>query len=102
MLPRPMPSGLRLFTCSLAGGGPKFHPCRRCHEALGDAGHAHEIIVFDRHRPMALFIKGNRPRPNELTGQEKLPVLQAPAGEFITGAKNIIEWAKSNPRAAEA
>ncbi len=96
-----MTEGLRLLTCSLAGGGPKFHPCRRCHEALGDARHAHEILVFDRNRPMGLFTKGNRPRLKELTGKERLPVLQTPDGEFITGTKHIIEWAKSNPPAAQ-
>ena len=49
---------------------------------------------------MGLFTKGKRPKLEEMTGQEKLPVLQTPEGEFITGS-NIIEWAKSNPPAAQ-
>lgn len=92
---------LTLLTCSLDDGGPKFHPCRRCHEALREAGHAYETDVFDRNRPMGLFTKGKRPKLEEMTGQEKLPVLQTPHGEFITGSKKIIEWAKSNPPAAQ-
>jgi len=50
---------------------------------------------------MGVFTKGKRPQLEEMTGQEKLPVLQTPDGEFITGSKTIIEWAKSNPPAAQ-
>jgi len=96
-----MTGQLTLYTCSLDDGGPKFHPCRRCHEALREAGHAYQTDVFDQNRPMGLFTKGKRPELKEMTGQEKLPVLQTPDGEFITGSKNIIEWAKSNPPAAQ-
>ena len=50
-----MTGELTLLTCSLDDGGPKFHPCRRCHEALREAGHAYETDVVDRNRPMGLL-----------------------------------------------
>ncbi len=96
-----MTGDLTLFTCSLEDGGPKFHPCRRCHEALREAGHAYEASVFDRNCPMGLFTKGNRPKLKEITGQERLPVLRTPDGVFVTGTRDILEWAKSNPPAAQ-
>lgn len=97
-----MTGELTLLTCSLDDGGPKFHPCRRCHEALREAGHAYETDVVDKNRPMGLFTKGSRPTLKEMTGQETLPVLRRSGGELIAGSKNIIEWAKSNPPAAQA
>ena len=96
-----MTGQLTLYTCSLDDSGPRFHPCRRCHEALREAGHAYETNVYDKNRPMGLFTKGTRPELKEITGQEKLPALCKPDGEFVTGSKNIIEWAKANSRAAQ-
>jgi len=86
---------LTLYTCSLDDGGPKLHPCRQAHEALREAGHAYETNVYDENRPMGLFTKGKRPKLQELSGQEKLPVLQKPDGEFVTDSKNIVEWART-------
>jgi len=91
-----MPGTLKLYTCSLDDGGPKVHPCRKAHEALTDAGHSYETDIFDKNRPMGLFTKGKRPELKEMTGQEKLPVLQLPGGEFISGSGNIVDWAESN------
>ena len=91
-----MPGTLKLYTCSLDEGGPKLHPCRKAHEALDEAGHSYETEVFDKNRPMGLFTKGKRPQLKEMTGQEKLPVLQLPSGEFVTGSGDIVDWAKSN------
>jgi len=95
-----MPAKLTLHTCSLDAGGPKFHPCRRCHDALTEAGHTYETEVFDKNRPMGLFTKGKRPKLKEMTGQEKLPVLELPDGSFVAGSGNIIDWAKTNTPSA--
>ena len=91
-----MPGALKLYTCSLDEGGPKLHPCRKAHEALDEAGHSYTTEVFDKNRPMGLFTKGKRPQLEEMTGQEKLPVLELPDGEFVTGSGDIVDWAKSN------
>ena len=91
-----MPGTLKLYTCSLDEGGPKLHPCRKAHEALDEAGHSYTAEVFDKNRPMGLFTKGKRPQLEEMTGQEKLPVLELPDGSFVTGSGNIIDWAKTN------
>ncbi len=91
-----------LLTCELDRGGPKLHPCRKCHEALEEAGHSYETEIFDKNRPMGLFTKGRRPQLKELTGQEKLPVLRLADGTYVTGSKNVIAWAKDNPPARSA
>lgn len=87
---------LTLYTCSLDRGGPKIHPCRRAHEALTDAGHQYETVVFDSNRPLGLFTKGKRPKLKELSGQEKLPVLGLADGTAVSGSGRIVAWAKSN------
>ena len=97
-----MPEKLTLLTCDLDKGGPRFHPCRKAHEALTDAGHDYETEIFDKNRPMGLFTKGKRPDLKEMTGQEKLPVLRLADGTYVPGSKNIIAWAKDNPPAKAA
>jgi len=91
-----MADGLKLHTCSLDEGGPKFHPCRKAHDALDEAGHTYETNIFDKNRPMGLFTKGKRPKLKEMTGQEKLPVLELPGGTYVVGGGEIVEWAKAN------
>jgi len=91
-----MPDQLTLYVCELDRGGPKFHPCRKTHEALDGAGHQYETVVFDKNRPMGFFTKGKRPKLKEMSGQEKLPVLGLPDGRMITGGANIVSWAQSN------
>jgi hypothetical protein len=90
-----MPAKPKLYTCSIDDGGPKLHPCRRCHDALKAAGHDYETVVFGRNKPMGLFTKGKRPKLQEMTGQEKLPVLELTDGSFVTGSKSIVAWAQS-------
>ncbi|MGI9093995.1 MAG: glutathione S-transferase N-terminal domain-containing protein [Thermoleophilaceae bacterium] len=97
-----MPDQPTLLTCSLDSAGPKLHPCRKCHEALEEAGHSYETEIFDKNRPMGLFTKGKRPDLKEMTGQEKLPVLRLADGTYVPGSKNIIAWAKDNPPAKAA
>lgn len=91
---------LTLYTCDLDRGGPRFHPCRRVHEALDAAGHSYETVVFDRNRPFGLLTGGKRPKLKEISGQEKLPVLVLDDGRVISGSGAIIGWAKDTPPAA--
>lgn len=97
-----MANGLKLLTCSLDDSGPKFHPCRKAHDALQKAGHVYETEVFDKNRPMGLFTKGKRPELKKISGQEKLPVLILQGGETIAGGGNIVAWAEDNAPAAPA
>ena len=94
-----MPEPLTLYTCSLDRGGPKFHPCRRCHEALEQAGHSYGTDIFDKNRPFGLFTKNKRPELKRMTGQEKLPVLKLPDGSYLTGGNEIVAWARNTPPA---
>jgi predicted enzyme related to lactoylglutathione lyase len=85
-----------LYVCHLDDGGFKPHACRRAHEALRAAGHPYDTVVFGRGRYFGLRTKGRRPRLKELSGQEKLPVMQLPDGTTIAGSGSIIAWARSH------
>jgi glutathione S-transferase len=90
-----MAEALMLYVCHVDRRGPAFHPCRRVQEALDKAGHRYEKVVFDRNRPAGLFTKGKRPELQELSGQEKLPVLRLPDGRTVNGSGAIVRWAKA-------
>ncbi len=92
-----MPDKLTLYVCHIDDGGPRPHACRRAHEALREAGHAYETVIFGRGHRFGLFTKGRRPRLKEMSGQEKLPVLQWPDGTTLAGSGKIVAWAKANP-----
>jgi predicted enzyme related to lactoylglutathione lyase len=91
-----MPDRLTLYVCHIDDGGPKPHACRRAHEALREAGHDYETVIFGKGHRFGLFTTGRRPRLKEISGQEKLPVLQWPDGTTISGSRNIVAWAKGN------
>jgi glutathione S-transferase len=102
MTAEPMQGALTLYTCHIDRGGPAVHPCRRAHEALEEAGHSYETVVFDRNRPFGLFTRGRRPELKELSGQEKLPVLRLPDGTTVNGSNDIVRWARENAPAGAA
>src|SRR5712691_6006480 len=81
-----MAERLTLYVCHIDEGGPKPHACRRAHEALRAARHEYDKVVFARGRIFGLFTKGRRPELKEMSGQEKLPVLQFPDGTTLAGA----------------
>jgi glutathione S-transferase len=85
-----------LHVCHVNRGGPKVHACRVAHDALEANGHSYETNVWARNRPFGLLTKGNRPELKELSGQEKLPVLELDDGTTVNGSKDIEAWAKQN------
>lgn len=87
---------LTLYTCEVDDGGASVHPCRRAHNALRDAGHEYETVVFDRNRPFGFGSKGTRPELKEISGQEKLPVLRLADGSTVNGSGKIVKWARAN------
>jgi glutathione S-transferase len=89
-----------LYVCSHDDSGPPQHPCRRAQRALRDAGHDFEKIVYDKGHPFGLFTKGKRPELKEMSGQEKLPVLQLADGSTVNGGADIVNWANANTPAA--
>ena len=94
-----MPDKLTLYVCHVDEGGPKPHACRKAHEALRDAGHDYDKVVFAKGRPFG-HLHGRRPELKEMSGQEKLPVLAFPDGKTISGGSNIVDWAKQNAPSA--
>jgi glutathione S-transferase len=97
-----VPDKPTLYVCHIDDGGPPPHACRRAQRALRDAGHDFDKQVFAKGIPFGLFTKGKRPELKEMSGQEKLPVLQLPDGSTVNGSANIIAWAKSNAPAQAA
>ncbi len=96
-----MAEQLTLYVCHIDDGGPRPHACRRAQEALRARGHSYEKVIFARGRPFGLFTKGRRPELKQLSGQEKLPVLQLEDGATIAGSSQIIAWAEENPPAGQ-
>lgn len=85
-----------LHVCDLDRGGPSFHPCRKVQEEMDELGHSYQTHVFDKNKPMGWFTKGKRPDLKQLSGQEKLPVLELDDGTTIADSKKILEWARAN------
>jgi hypothetical protein len=92
-----MPERPTLYVCHIDMGGPPPHACKRAQNALRAAGHDFDKVIAGRGIPFGLFTTGRRPQLKTLSGQEKLPVLQLPDGEVISGSKNIIAWANAHP-----
>lgn len=91
-----MPDKLTLYVCHIDEGGPPPHACKRIQRALRSTGHDFEKIIAGRGIPFGLFTTGRRPQLKELSGQEKLPVLQLPDGTTVNGSSNIIAWARAH------
>src|SRR5580700_9249124 len=91
----------KLYVCHIDDGGPPQHACRRAQRALVESGHDFDKEIAGRGRLFGLFTKGRRPRLKELSGQEKLPVLELEDGTTISGSQNIIEWAQEHSPASE-
>lgn len=91
-----MPEKPTLHVCHIDQGGPKFHACRRAHDALVAAGVGHEKVVFAKNKPFGLFTAGRRPELKAMSGQEKLPVLELRDGTTVNGGAAIAAWAKAN------
>lgn len=52
-------------------------------------------MVADRNRPLGFGSKGTRPELKQISGQEKLPVLQLADGSTVNGSGKIVKWAKT-------
>jgi hypothetical protein len=91
-----------LLVCHIDDGGPPPHACKRAQRALRAEGHDFDKVIAAKGIPFGLFTTGRRPELKELSGQEKLPVLQLPDGSTINGSAKIIAWARSNAPEASA
>ncbi len=99
-----------LYTCSMkktAGGlpAPLAHPCGRAAKALDDAGHGYETktVKGGSLRPWTWPSRArDRAEVEQLSGQRAVPILVLDGGEVISGAGEIVDWARANPAAAPA
>ena len=74
---------------------PGGHPCKRAHDALVDAGHAHEVVRVYGFGQLPDVTPGRR-KVRRLTGESWVPVLLLDDGEVVKGAGGIVAWARSN------
>jgi hypothetical protein len=74
-----MPDKPTLYVCHVDEAGGKLHACRRAMDALRDAGHDFEKVVWGKGKPLGFFTKGTRPELKEMSGQEKLPAQELPS-----------------------
>jgi len=81
-----------------ATSGPSGHPCKQAHDALTEAGHAHEVVKVYGLGQLPDFTKG-RKEVRRLTGQSYVPVLVLDDGTVIEDSAKIIAWAREHPAA---
>ncbi len=80
---------------------PGGHACERAHTALREAGHEPHVIrgLGSTRLPDAIanWTPGRR-EAKRRTGSSTVPVLLLDADTAIAGTKEIVAWAKANPK----
>ena len=91
---------MRLIVCWSTGGG-NHHACGAAHSALKDAGYDPEVdkAYSTRLVPDALQVTAGRKEAKRRTGKTDVPVLILDDDTTVAGSKEIVAWAKANPRA---
>src|SRR4051794_39134275 len=76
---------------------PAFHPCKRAHDALKEAGYSPEVVRAYGLGSLPDFTAARR-EVKRLTGESFVPVLVLDDGDVIAGSTNVVTWAKGHPR----
>ena len=92
---------MRLYVCYgtfTTAPRPGGHPCGTAYRALREAGHDPEVVKsYGAHGiPFVNRTEGRR-RAKELTGSDRVPVLELDDGTAITDSSRIVEWARAHP-----
>lgn len=95
---------MRLIVCWSTAGGGGHHACGNAYAALREAGHDPKVDkgYSTRIVPNALQLTSGRKEAIRRTGKSDLPVLILDDDTTVAGAKQIVEWARANPAAAQA
>lgn len=77
---------------------PGGHPCANAHDALLAAGYTPNVIHARSFGaiPDALQTKA-RKQVKQQTGSSWVPAIHSDDGEWVSGTREIIEWAASHP-----
>ena len=75
---------------------PAWHPCKRAHDALKEAGHDPEVVRVYGLASLPDITPGRR-RIKRLTGESYVPVLVLDDGEWIAQSDAIVAWALAHP-----
>ena len=78
---------------------PSAHPCKVAHDALQQAGYSPDVVKVYGFARLPDFTRG-RKEVKRRTGDNWVPVLVLQDGEVIKDSKNIVAWARDNPRRA--
>ncbi len=81
---------------------PVDHACGRAYHALADAGYKPEVQRVYGEAMLPAFLNPTRKVVRDLTGQQRVPVLQLDDDEIITGSGEIVAWARDHPANAAA
>jgi hypothetical protein len=94
---------MKLYICwgTFPSPRPGGHPCRNAFNALKEAGHDPEVIKSYGVGLLPDVTRG-RKEVKKLTGQSWVPVLVTDEGDVIQDSKEIVAWARDNPKAAPA
>lgn len=95
---------MQLYTCGMTKrdfpGPLKGHPCAAAIRALDRSGHAYELKKVEGYRGVPGTSKGPlRDEVERLSGQRLVPILVLDDQTVISGAREVIDWAKANPAA---
>lgn len=93
---------MKLYTCGQTKrdlpGPLKGHPCAAAIRSLDRSGHTYELIKVEGYRGIPGSSKGpHRDEVEQLSGQRLVPVLVLDDGTVVSGAKNVVDWAKAHP-----
>ncbi|MFM9164229.1 MAG: glutathione S-transferase N-terminal domain-containing protein [Solirubrobacterales bacterium] len=90
-----------LYTCGKEDSGAALrHPCAVAAVALRKAGWEPELRPVPGYKLLPWTRRGDaRKQVLEISGQEDVPVLVTDGGTVVSGTRQIVEWARSNPAA---
>lgn len=92
--------GVKLYVCygTFPTPRPGGHPCRNAHEALREAGHSPKVVRTYGWGGLPDALNTPRRRHvKKISGNTWVPTLELDDGTAVSGSKEIVAWAKSNP-----
>ncbi|MEX0992759.1 MAG: hypothetical protein WDZ37_02065 [Solirubrobacterales bacterium] len=94
---------MQLYVCygTFRSPRPGGHPCGNAYRALREAGHDPQVKRAYGLGPLPDFLQSPARRTiKRRTGSSWVPVLVTDQDEWISGSKEIIDWAGAHPAGA--
>jgi glutathione S-transferase-like protein len=93
---------MKLYVCwgTFNTPRPGGHPCHNAYVALEEAGWEPDVQRTYGWAALPTAMNPMRKPVRELTGNNWVPVLVTDDDEVVQGSKEIVDWAKANPKTA--